>query len=78
MTILIYLISGHHRGYINNEMTTPKSVHDVTHPTENLVGFILSDLLQIVMVTWKTRTVSVVIIAAHSIKVLSESKRYRL
>ena len=38
---------GHGMASINNEMTTPRSVHDVTTLTENLAGFIISDLLNI-------------------------------
>ena len=32
---------------VSNEMATPKTLHDVTTPIENLAGFILRDLLQI-------------------------------
>lgn len=39
----------HHSASIHNEMTTPKGFHDATTPTENVVGFIISDLLQIAM-----------------------------
>ena len=39
----------HRRVFIDNEMTTPKSLHDETTPTEKLAGFIISDFLKIVM-----------------------------
>ena len=46
-------LNSHERDYDHrvvssgNEMTTPKSAHDVTTPTENVAEFIISDLLRI-------------------------------
>ena len=35
------------QGSSNNETTTPKSVHDMTTPTENFAGFIINNLVKI-------------------------------
>ena len=37
----------HHSSSIHNEMTTPKSFHDATTPTENRASYAISDLLHI-------------------------------